>query len=657
LDTDQGFDETDYIASFDTMYNFDFIYETGYDPRQQYEMLYFEESMISVTWTNQHGTGNKKLNTQMVMQFICDTFPRASSAATNDFGVGPSGTITGTDFADVNRAITMRKHGLRVELYNGGNTNTPDEPNSIQTDGGASTTTTYQNNHNNRRGRRESEEFYSLCKSRSQQYGLFHSDQDLQGDSQIYTRQNPGGTRRGLECPEERDYYPWWNPSPFHDIAIITPDVKYCEDYIAPESQNVKMKYQCVKETVSASDGPTTYLLSATAVEYNLNQTWCEMQAGHKWEGFQWDGEEPECVESYWSKANHVGNVDGTKRGGRQANYDWYLPTYDDLVNKHYCYPYSMSVTDSSDSTDDSAGTFDCVRMMVRLRYNISTMDYDPYMTDSTQDEDDNNGVISPIQNNPTVDVGVYAQGLRLAINTAQTGRTFQDNSHTFLVCKRPSNADWKNNDVINVNVRGKRGNIVQTFPATEYDFEPQHISILSGQCMHFQWTGSNTHNTGSPGGDGQTGDAGEGQGGTDRFNIVQSLAMDQSYPVTYDQFTGEGENFFDYVDCYHPLQSGIGKLASEDAQIVLGTAGFYRSVAYARTQITNHQDAGVLDVLLNNASASFRQGLICCITSGPSGNGVIAFSFISTRNNNFTNRCQKLKIEIKKEADPGDEW
>ena len=56
--------------------------------------------------------------------------------------------------------------------------------------------------------------------------GLFTADQQLKGNSPIYTRQNNAGNRRGYEVPEERDYYPYWGPSPWKDIAIMVSDVK-----------------------------------------------------------------------------------------------------------------------------------------------------------------------------------------------------------------------------------------------------------------------------------------------------------------------------------------------------------------------------------------------------------------------------------------------
>ena len=105
-----------------------------------------------------------------------------------------------------------------------------------------------------------------------------------------------------MECPEERDYYPWWNPSPWHDIAIITPETEYCETWQAPYSQNVMDKCTCSHPDVSATDSdPEDWFPADEYVEYNLNQTLCEENEG-EWTCFSWNGEEPECVDSYWSK-------------------------------------------------------------------------------------------------------------------------------------------------------------------------------------------------------------------------------------------------------------------------------------------------------------------------------------------------------------------
>lgn len=50
-----------------------------------------------------------------------------------------------------------------------------------------------------------------------------------------------------------------------------------------------------------------------------------------------------------------------------------------------------------------------------------------------------NTTLSSPVKNNPQVDIGANNQVLKLAINTAQYGRVFQDRSHSFYLLPRPS--------------------------------------------------------------------------------------------------------------------------------------------------------------------------------------------------------------------------
>merc|ERR1711931_347117 len=116
------------------------------------------------------------------------------------------------------------------------------------------------------------------------------------------------------------------------------------------------------------------------------------------------------------------------------------------------------------------------------------------------------------------------------------TGRTFQDRSHYMVLQKRPPGTDAFR--IHNLNVRGKRGNIVQVYPAVEYDFFPTDLHLKENELVHIQWTGSNTHNNQAPGGDGQTGDDGQGRGGTDRNNLVEMPHRNSNYPLSFENST-----------------------------------------------------------------------------------------------------------------------
>ena len=160
--------------------------------------FYFGEE-VPVGWTIQHSSGPYQLmGSEVILQYACGSLMR-------------DGTVTNT---------------------------VPDNPsNCLNYD--CDTDVEY--------GRHESFTYYQYCKAQERNKGLFTANQNLNRNNRneaIHTRQNPAGTRRGYECPEERDYYPYWRPSPWRDIYVYTNQNDRCESYQS-ESQNVKDKMQC----------------------------------------------------------------------------------------------------------------------------------------------------------------------------------------------------------------------------------------------------------------------------------------------------------------------------------------------------------------------------------------------------------------------------
>ena len=62
---------------------------------------------------------------------------------------------------------------------------------------------------------------------------------------------------------------------------------------------------------------------------------------------------------------------------------------------------------------------------------------------------------------------------------------TYTCRSHTFAIRERPD--DLQGETIYNLNVRGKRGNIVQVYPGVEYDFVPNRLTIAVDDYLHIQ--------------------------------------------------------------------------------------------------------------------------------------------------------------------------
>eukprot|EP00753_Platysulcus_tardus_P010427 PLAT2650.1.p1 GENE.PLAT2650.1~~PLAT2650.1.p1 ORF type:complete len:767 (-),score=337.27 PLAT2650.1:317-2593(-) len=585
-------------------------------------MVYYEGSKLPITWTSQHGCGpNENTHCQIVIQYACDdTLP---------------GLRDGYPTGDLGPSDTLRPEEYQQATFTLNNADGTDE---IPTDPDDEKSKSVEF------GMHENHEWYNKwCAGRTRNMGLYTADRKLNRADARATRQNPNGARRGLECPEERDYYPYWHPTPFRDVAVLVSDTKWCP-YYRTESQNVKDRYFCdISETdvqnlqnrpklIPIEEGPCT-------------------AGGGTWKKAEAFGiEPPVCDFSPFSRDNHLGNAypvnaDGTPIGGVHpdvATFDWTVPEVPGDKDDRLCvlrmrynistedYP-SMNgfTTEESSQEEQDAKLFDFRKNCPRVQDNgdASDPDHEDSEVSNAGCSDKLSNGNRPLYNRPYVQVfngdGEEAKGapkLSLAINTNQLGRTFQDRSYVFKIAKRPDDVP-AGATIHNLNVQGRRGNIVQCYPAVEYDFVPRTLNARRGDWIHFQWSGSDFNPPRNP-------NNAEGWRYSDRSNLVMTTEANTQVPVGDDGIT-----LFDIEKARLFAMAG-----SEEGVKKHGTT----CKAFKNGEDNDEEQNSIQNCgKLNAAPAHFNPKPV--FTGQQRG----TYDFISTRNNNFSNRSQKGRIVV----------
>jgi len=389
-----------------------------------------------------------------------------------------------------------------------------------------------------------------------------------------------------------------------------------------------------VMDKCECTAGATTNMTAVFVAQYYNQQVFCENN-NFIWNctGNAWNWPAPQCLLSPNQVDNRLASIDnlgdntntGGSHGEALAFYNWVVPQL------------------SSGLFPNSNGA----RCNIRMRYNISNGDV-LFNFDQT-----NNNAIHTNQI-ITFGVGNYSlpgnmtMPLRHAINTAQYGRTFQDRTYIFQLVPRSqantldgvTDTTFPTSNIINLNVRGKRGNIAQVRNCYEYDFVPKMLNAAVGDFIHFQYCQSDYNDNGN---------AGEGYQGTDRSNMVpignsnlnRLIPMNQSANGAPLLNTAYGGQIFS--------QNDWTNLA------FLGQNNTYCDTTY--NMLSNNNNAE--DV----TACQFLNGLRNMTTGLPTSYfsyvaKVISegnLQYICSRNNNFTNRSQKGTILVSTVANAGE--
>jgi hypothetical protein len=723
--------------------------QTGFTTEftQNKRIYYYSGSILPIEWTNQHGCGvNSKATCEIVIQYACeDTLdPKVDDfwPWTKEKG-GPGSTYRGKQHfrGEGGAHVAAPRDGVPRDSTDSATDTIPDNeasaiPNTRET---------------RRFGMQESYDSYQNCQHTERNKGLYTADQRVRRRDRRGTRQNPNGNRRGLECPEERDYYPWWAPSPWIDIAVLTDaakkDVCYPDTPAADCSKRCNYYHQNTMNTnkkgyCDVFRGNTTKSAQDINKKYNDNdwkaRQWPNNKEACEKKGWPYEWYEVShsdnlafnnklnfvCAHTQFARANQLGNArgDGIVSQNEEAFANGDKPPAgkshitDNLNANRFLWtvpeiPTPKAADPSKYMSSMNVAYQSCV---LRIRYNISTADYQAWPLDSVDNPATTHPLIdsrnnsrfegdprTPLMQDPYIYIGpgdndnTGSQFVSLAINTNQYGRTFQDRSYVFTIKPLPTANSPASNmkdepeidyvsmkanldaggKIFNVNVRGKRGNIVQTFPSVEYDFVPNALALSNKDMVHFQWTGSDYNpRRGCNNGEGGPPDANtfftdanaKLNPRADRSNLLFMDNMASNTPrdytgyeetatMTYAQKTSTSKaTILSHLPCYDPVTDTVEQ----------GTKCYEQTkrLAYLNQQV----DTGSLvlragkkcltqkeidDISAVNRDVAEHHPLNCAKINAkpfPYYDGGIMlmkkngfFPYYSSRNNNFSNREQ----------------